>query len=234
MSKPNEPRSAFPYPLVLIIVGALLLFGNVGWFGLDTLFGLLARWWPLIFVFRGLSRMRADVMLFGSGIRDLLLGLMLLVIMHGLLPGNLLQLWPFVCIAVGLWLMLVPRKDIISEKTLDGAVFDERVVLRGTRLHIRSAGFTRGRLRGTLAAMDCDFHSRTDGVRELRLELHAQLSRICLRLPEDWRVQHDLSDSTNTIQDHRDLGDPPERSDIPTLRINGTLWFSVLEITDLH
>ncbi|MDX9759930.1 MAG: hypothetical protein RBU27_12295 [Bacteroidota bacterium] len=234
MSRPNESRSSFPYSVVLIVVGALLLFGNVGWFGLDTLFGLLARWWPLIFVFRGMSRMRSGIPLFGSGIRDLLLGLVLLVIMHGLLPGNLTQLWPFVCIALGLWLIVVPRKDAITELTIERPVFNEHVLLRGARLHVASPQLMGGRLRGTVAAIECDFLPGQEDARDRRLELHALLSRVRLMVPENWRVRSELSGPANAIDDHRDLGDPPEGSLAPTLHISGTLRFSSLEITDLQ
>ena len=42
-------------PLILIIVGAIFLAGNLGLFSLHQLSDLLRTWWPLILILVGIS-----------------------------------------------------------------------------------------------------------------------------------------------------------------------------------
>ncbi|MBE0644148.1 MAG: hypothetical protein IH600_08720 [Bacteroidetes bacterium] len=227
-----EKRFSFPFSIALIVIGALLLFGNVGWLGLDSLLDLLAHYWPLIFIFRGLSRFSAGSSGFRSGVRDIAFGLVMQVIMLGGLPGNLMEYWPYVLIAIGLWLILVPQKNAAIDKTIEEEEFDENVVFRGLRLIVRASRFFSGRLRVTASAMECDLSAIEAGERFMRLELHAQLSRVRLHVSDDWRVVVDVSGTAHSVRDQRDLGNPPEGTDAPELHITGSLHFASLYLLD--
>lgn len=232
MPDASVKRRSFPYAIVLVVVGALLLFGNIGWFGLDTLFGLLARWWPLIFIFRGLSWMKGGVEDFGKGIRSLGFGLIMQLVMLGWLPQNLVQLWPYILIAVGLWLILVPDKNAVMDITTDSSEIKEHLVLRGARLTVPAPRFAGGRLRISVSAVDCDLSAAVPGQRFMKLELRATLSRIRLFVPDEWRIVTEMSGPAHSVRDHRDLGNPPESTDAPVLNITGSLSFASLDLLD--
>jgi hypothetical protein len=232
MRNPSEKRRSFPYAVVLIVVGALLLIGNVGWFGLDTLFGLLTRWWPLIFIFRGFSLMKGGIQGFGKGIRTLTFGVILQLVMLGWLPENIVQLWPYIFVAVGLWLILIPDKNTITDITTDDSEINEHMVFRGVRIAVCSPRFAGGRIRVAAAAVDCDLSASVPGQRFMKLELRAALSRIRLFVPDEWRIVTETSGAATSVRDHRDLGNPPDGTDAPTLHITGSLSFASLDLLD--
>jgi hypothetical protein len=232
MPDTSEKRRTFPYAVVLIVVGALLLFGNVGWFGLDTLFGLLARWWPLIFIFRGFSWMKSGIDFFGKGIRVLSFGLIMQVAMLGWLPENLVQLWPYILIAAGLWLILVPDKNAITDITTESSELNDHLFFRGVRIAVAAPRFAGGRLRLTAAAVDCDLSASVPGLRFMKLDLRAVLGRVRLFVPDEWRITIETSGAANSVRDHRDLGNPPESTDAPVLHITGSLSFASLDLLD--
>jgi hypothetical protein len=232
MPDTSEKRRSFPYAVVLIVVGALLLFGNVGWFGLDALFGLLARWWPLIFIFRGFSLMKSGIDGFGKGIRAMIFGLIMQVVMLGWLPENLVQLWPYIFVAVGLWLILIPDKNTVTDITTEESEINEHVVFRGMRIAVSAPSFAGGRLRVAAAAVDCDLSASVPGQRFMKLELRAALSRIRLFVPDEWRIVTETTGTANSVRDHRDLGNPPDGTDAPILHITGSLSFASLDLLD--
>lgn len=232
MPDPSVKRRSFPYAIVLIVVGALLLFGNIGWFGLDNLFGLLARWWPLIFIFRGISCMKGGIECFGKGVRALAFGLIMQIVMLGWLPENLVQFWPYILIAAGLWLILVPDKNAVTEITTESSELNERLIFRGVSLTVCAPRFAGGRLRVSTAAVDCDLSASVPGQRFMKLELRATLSRIRLFVPDEWRIVTEMSGPAHSVRDHRDLGNPPEGTDAPVLHITGSLSFASLDLLD--
>ncbi|MBR9976321.1 MAG: hypothetical protein KFF77_12115, partial [Bacteroidetes bacterium] len=111
MPETADRRSTFPFAVVFIVVGVLLLFGNIGWYSVGVLFEFLLRWWPLIFIVRGLSRLKGSSDAFGRGIRDLAFGGVMQLLMLGWISWNMAEYWPYALIAMGLWLILVPAKD---------------------------------------------------------------------------------------------------------------------------
>jgi hypothetical protein len=232
MPDAKEKRSSIPFSAILVVVGILLLFGNVGWFGLDSLLNLLATWWPLIFLFRGIARMKAGSGGFGPGIRDLAFGLVMQVVMLGVLPGDIVQLWPYIFIAVGLWLIVVPGKNAILERNIDTPEFSEHILLHGAMLTVTAPRFHGGHLRATAAVVECDLSRTEEGQRVMRLEIHATLSRLRLQVSDDCRVLVEAKGGTQAVHDRRDLGNPPDSSDVPTLVITGAFTLSSLVIFD--
>ena len=232
MNDKAEKRFSLPFSIALIIIGMALLFGNVGWFGLDSLLELLAVHWPVIFIVRGISRFSQGSSGFRNGIRDIAFGLVMQVIMLGWLPGNLLQYWPYMLIGIGLWLILVPGKNAVLERTIDAMEIDETFVLKGAVLRVEAPRFHGGRLRASASAVECDLSETEAGERFMRLDLQAQLSRVRLHVPDEWRVTVDVSGTGTSVRDERDLGNPPEGTGAPELQITGSLTLASLLLLD--
>ncbi len=232
MNGKAEKRFSFPFSIALILIGILLLFGNVGWFGLDSLFELLAMYWPLIFVVRGVSRFSQGGSSFGKGLRDIAFGAVMQVIMLGWLPGDPTQYWPYILICVGLWLILVPGKDTVIEKTVDAMEIDESALLRSVSLFVDTSRFFGGKLRAAVSVMECDLSQAGVGTQQMRLDLQARLSRVRLHVPDEWRVVTELSGPGRTVRDQRALGNPPEGTEAPELLITGSLTLASLYLLD--
>lgn len=227
-----ENRFSLSLAAILIFVGALLLFGNAGWFAIGSLFEVLARWWPVIFIVRGIVRMRGGSAGFGRGIRDLAFGVVMQVIMLGWLPSNLTAYWPYALIAVGLWLLLVPAKDATLEKEIDAAEVNETFWLRAAVLTVVAPRFYAGRLRSVASVVECDLSRCDAGAPVMRFELTATLSRLRLHVSDATRITVEAVRGDTSVADRRDLGNPPEGSDAPELVITGSFTFSSLEILD--
>jgi hypothetical protein len=225
-------RFSFPFSIVLIIIGSLLLFGNIGWLGFNSLVGLLARYWPVVFIVRGISRFSKGSSGFGRGIRDIALGIVLQVIMFGWLPDNLLNYWPYILIGIGLWLILLPPRNAVLEQEVNSSELQTSVRFAGARIVIRSPQFKGGRLSATVAAVECDFTQSTAGGEVMQLDLRAQLSRVRLFVSDEWRVVAEVSNGMGRLEDQRDLGNPPEGAGAPELRITGSLTLASLQLLD--
>ena len=231
MPADSDRRSSFPFAVVFIVVGVLLLFGNIGWYSIGALFELLVRWWPLIFIVRGISRLKGGSAAFGHGIRDLAFGGVMQLLMLGWISFDMTHYWPYVLIAMGLWLILVPAKDVVLKKEIDTSEFNETVFLRGAELRVIAPRLHGGRLRTTASLVECDLSAPEAGSSVVRLELHARLSRVRLHLSDNTRVTTELRNAA-AVTDRRDLGNPPEGSDVPGLVIPGPLTLPTPEILD--
>lgn len=188
MTKKAGKRFSFPFSVALIIIGALLLFGNIGWFGFNSLIELLTQYWPVIFIVRGVSRFSTGSSGFGRGIRDIALGLILQFIMLGWLPDNLLQYWPYILIGIGLWLILVPARNAVLEQCVDTPELDANVRFSGARIVIGSPQFQGGQLHATVSAVECDFSKCGTSQSVMKLDLSLLLSRVRLYVSDEWHV----------------------------------------------
>lgn len=231
MPETADRRSSFPFAVVFIVVGVLLLFGNIGWYSVGVLFDFLLRWWPLIFIVRGISRLKGDSAAFGRGIRDLAFGGVMQLLMLGWISFNMEELWPYALITMGLWLIFVPAKDVVLVKEIDSPEFDETLVLRGAVLRMTAPRFHGGRLRVMAAVVECDLSRPEAAASVVRLDLKATLGRLRLYVSDATRVTIEMKNAAS-VRDCRDLGNPPDGADSPELVITGSLTLSTLDILD--
>ncbi len=232
MTEKAGKRFSLPFSIALIVLGSLLLFGNIGWLGFNSLIGLLARYWPVIFIIRGVSRFSKGSSGVGRGIRDVALGIVLQVIMLGWLPNNLEQYWPYAFVAIGLWLILLPPRNSVIERTIDTPDLQLHIRFNGARVDIMSQHFRGGMLGAMVAAVDCDLSKAEADEKRMQLKIRGVLSRVRLQVSDEWRVVAEDLGSGLRIDDLRDLGNPPEGTGAPELRISGSLTFATLHILD--
>jgi hypothetical protein len=219
--------------VILIVVGALLLFGNLQLFAIGWIFGMLLDFWPLIIVAMGISRIVSGKSRdFAGGLQLIGVGLLLQIIVFGWLPGNLLSYWPYALIVVGLWLIFIQPKNKRIEKELSGHRLQLREVLRDARYALSCDGFEGGSVFALLSRVECDLSACTEDVGSMRLSMRVRWSAITLIVPDTWRVTFAMRHSLGEAQDRRVLGNPPDGSAAPELQISGSLLGSRLEIRD--
>ncbi|MDT8323012.1 MAG: hypothetical protein RRA94_02785 [Bacteroidota bacterium] len=220
-------------PVILIIVGALLLFGNLQLFAFGWIFGMLLDFWPLIIVAMGVSRIVAGKSQdFAGGLQLIAVGLLLQFAVFGWMPGNLLSYWPYAFVVVGLWLIFIQPKNKRIEKVLSGSRLQLREILRDAHYVFSSDGFEGGSIFSLLSRVECDLSGCSEQGSAMRMTMRVRWSAVTLYVPDAWRVTFSMRSGLGEAQDHRVLGNPPDGSAAPELHISGTVLGSRLQIRD--
>ena len=104
-----KPRAEFPvWGVILVLVGALFLAAHGGHVHLGT---FLLRWWPLVLIAVGATRMVNERHVLSPGITLVLIGgFMLFFTLGGLKWRMFLKIWPIVLVAVGASMLIGARR----------------------------------------------------------------------------------------------------------------------------
>ena len=234
MPEKSADRSRFPISVILIVIGALLLFGNFGMFRLGWLLEMLALYWPAIFIVSGIVRIRTrNTRKFSGALRDLLIGAVLQVLMLGWLPGDVAQYWPMALIAIGLWLVFIQPRNTSVKRLIEDDRMQVSHLLRGSRVIVRAPAFEGGSLTATMSLVQCGLQHCKAGTRLMHLDCALRMSSVVLFIPESWRVTAELRMSSSSLEDKRALGNPPEENgNAPELLLEGSMLLASLEIRD--
>ncbi|PLX32228.1 MAG: hypothetical protein C0600_03075 [Ignavibacteria bacterium] len=216
-------------------MAVLLLFGIFDILNLGSLVDLLSKFWPLIVIATGVGKIvSGGSRRFSEGLVMIAVGVVLQIVMLGIVTGDLFRYWPVLLMIMGLWMIFVQPKNSVIERTISDSEIDISQTVRGSLLTVDSPAFTGGRFRTLLSAVECDFGPCTSAARFMKLRCSIRASRICLYLPEDWRVEDALHQSGASVKDKRALGNPPDGTDAPELQLEGTIQFSSLMICDIE
>jgi hypothetical protein len=115
MNEPRKPHSLF-FPLLLVTAGIFFLLANLGYLQ-NTAWGIVAIYWPLIFVIGGLDGLYKRDGWVGPLVFIGLGSVLLLGNLHYLASGSLellLRLWPILLVAWGLDIAFGHEKTIWS------------------------------------------------------------------------------------------------------------------------
>lgn len=112
MSEPDSAADGGRRPpfagLLLIALGALFLAGTLGAIDIGD---LIRRWWPLMLIVVGFERLLLASHHRTGGLTVMAIGAVLLAFTLGVLPWFWIgRYWPLLLIALGLWLVLRPRR----------------------------------------------------------------------------------------------------------------------------
>lgn len=233
MPEKSADRSRFPISVILIVIGALLLFGNLEIFRIGWLFEMLMLYWPSIFIVSGIVRIRTrNTRKFSGALQDLLIGVVLQMLLLGALPGDLSQYWPAALIAIGLWLVFIQPRNTSVERRIEDDRMQVSHLLRGSRVIVRAPAFEGGSLSATMSLVQCGLQHSKAGTRFMHLDCALRMSNIIMYLPESWRVTPELRMSSSSVKDKRALGNPPENNNAPELVLEGSMLLASLEIRD--
>ncbi len=230
-----NPPSRFKSNLAIafVAVAAILLLGNVQIFRLGALLNLALRYWPLILLgigfatfFSGRSR---D---FNRALFFTIAGLVSQVAMLGWLPSDLWQFWPFVCIALGLWLLVIQPKNVARHITLPSTFMNYSAMLQGTHISATSSNFSGGEINARLAMVECDFGDALPAPSPMSFTVKAILGNVTLIVPESWHVTTEVTSTLASLRDTREIGNPPVLDDTPRLYVTGSVMLGSLALCD--
>ncbi|MBN1447999.1 MAG: hypothetical protein JXA28_08705 [Bacteroidetes bacterium] len=233
MSDSSPDRSRVPLTVLLVIVGALLLFGNFNIFRLGWIFDFITRFWPSLFIISGIVRIaKRNTRLFSGGLQDFLIGIVLQLIFLGWLPGSAAQYWPVAFIVIGLWLLFIQPRNVSVEREITGPDIRITETLRGSRIILHDICFETGSISATMSLVHCTMKDCKAGMRFMRLSCSLRGSGVILFVPESWSVSTEMRTTLARITDRRVLGNPPEGGNAPELILQGNAFLSTVEIRD--
>jgi len=231
---PNEtrrnPSGRIFWGLVLIAVGALILFRRFDWWDIGHLF---ATWWPSIFILIGVS------MLIGNGFRRAT-GALFFIIFGALFQLYELDLldfdvweyvWPIGLIILGLWLILRPalrshRREAIPPVTAND--IDIAAVFSGVKRRIDAQDFKGGEATAVFGGADLDLLGAGLEGGKATLEATAIFGGVNIIVPRDWRI---VTNGTPILGSYEVKHvNPPEAQAKATLYIRGAAVFGSVTI----
>jgi predicted membrane protein len=231
MSTPKTFQGRIVWGLILILVGVLFLFDQMG--RLD--FGeIVARWWPAVFILIGLSilignRFRDA----GGGVFFILFGAFFLLMRLRIFDHTAWHyFWPLIIVACGLWLILKPTFAGARKKAFEGGGDDLRIsaVLSGIQRRIESPSFRGGKAEAILGGLDLDLTRAALAEGRATLELTAVMGGIDVRVPRDWQVVLDATPILGGIDDQTHPLPEAERKGV--LYVKATAILGGIDIKD--
>ncbi|MHB8055578.1 MAG: LiaF transmembrane domain-containing protein [Candidatus Aminicenantales bacterium] len=218
--------------LVLILVGALVLFKPFDIYDLGYLF---STWWPAIFILIGIS------MLIENGFRRPLGGVLFILfgalfLLHELDYFDFdvwRHVWPIGLIILGLWILFRPILRSRSREAIPPAAandIDLAAIFSGTKRRIDAPNFKGGEVSAVFGQADLDFTGAGLEGGKATVEASAIFGGITIIVPRDWRV---VANGTPVLGSfdvkHKN---PPETEAKATLYVRGTAVFGSVTIKD--
>jgi predicted membrane protein len=215
--------------LLVILIGVLFLFGNLGKLDVGEVF---STYWPLFLVFIGLWHLVThNFRDTGFGILLIVVGGFFMLVNWDVLGGNVWSyFWPLLIIAAGLWIIFKPgfkhhKGEVPSIKEKD---LDSFTIFSGIKRRIDSKEFRGGKATALFGGLDLDFNQAELADNKATVELTAVFGGIDIRVPEEWKVVVDSSSIFGGVEDKR-KGVPKEEPET-TLFIRATAIFGGIDI----
>ena len=231
----SQGKSGSVIPIILVIVGLALLFGDFSLFNVGSLVGFVSRFWPEVFIiigvvtlFRGRNRNFHRALLYIVG------GILLQLLFLGWMPFDVETMWPLLFVLFGLYLLSTARrrKGGRDEQKVTVDRLSIVMFLDGKSVDVESGALYGGTVSCRISSLGLDLTHCATEVLDMELKISAFASGIALRVPEDWRVESHLTTQFSAIHDRRHV-DPIEfGKDSPTLHLRGRLMLSRLELQD--
>lgn len=234
MSKSSNVQGRIFWGLMLIVLGVLFLFDQMGRIDFGE---LVSRYWPAVFILIGIS------ILIGNGFRSagsalffMALGTFFLLMEIEVLHRGLWHYWPVFIIAAGVWVLMRPvvSPHLSSDKkTAPELTVDElkiSAVFAGVKRRIESPAFKGGKAEVVLGSLELDLTGAELAGGQAVVDLSAVLGNIELRVLRAWQVVIEGSPIFGNIEDKRRPVAAAERKG--TLHVKASVVFGNIEIKD--
>ena len=216
------------FALVVILVGVLLLFNNLG---LASVGGLW-KWIPSLFILMGIWQLVTTNFRHRVGPAILIIGgaIFQLAALEAISWGTLGQIiWPLVIIGIGLLILL--RRTEFGQRFASTAADNPDDVVRGFAIfsgderHVTSQSFTGGEGTALFGGVDIDL--RDAAVREppATISATALFGGVDIIVPTDWVVRLDVFGLFGGSGDERPTKGVPDHGQGPDLIVTGTAMF---------
>ena len=234
MSKSNNVQGRIFWGLMLIVLGILFLFDQMGRIDFGE---LVSRYWPAVFIIIGISILIGNgCRRVGSALFFLALGTFFLLIEIEVLHRSLWRYWPVLVIAAGIWVLIRPALSprlLSDQKTAPELTVDEMkisVVFAGVKRRIESSAFKGGRAEVVLGSLELDLSGAGLAGEKAVVDLSVVLGSIELRVPQAWKLVIDGSPVLGNIEDKRRPVAEAERKG--TLHMKASAVLGNIEIKD--
>jgi len=177
--------------LVIIAIGVLFFLRNMGMMGDVNLW----RYWPVMLIIVGIVHIFSprQYRRFWHGVLWVVIGTILLLKYHGIIPLTWMRMWPLILVLMGLGIVIStltghrPRAKPERGST-DLDTIDIHAVLGGGEYRITSQTFQGGRITAIMGG--CELNLQKAGILpgEVEINVFAMWGGISLRVPEDWEV----------------------------------------------
>ncbi|NQT79842.1 MAG: hypothetical protein HQ555_05570 [Candidatus Aminicenantes bacterium] len=214
---------------LIVLIGVLFLFGNLGKLDIGDVF---STYWPLILIFIGIWHLIAHGLRnVGFGIFLIIIGGFFMLVNWDILTGRIwIYFWPLLVIAAGLWLIFKPRLRPFPEKAPDIKEKDVDVftIFSGVKRRFESQEFRGGKATVIFGGVDLDFTQAKLADNKATVELTAIFGGIELWVPGEWEVIVDSSSIFGGVEDKRKP--VPSTETKSTLFIRATAIFGGIDI----
>lgn len=220
------------FGLAVIGIGTLALLDNLRLFDI----ALLRTFWPLVFVFFGLSHMvwphRRGGRLFG--VVPILIGTLMTAHNLGYRTLDFWQWWPVLVILAGISIVLRGtvrsthrRKDWFESSTIEHAdTVNADATFSGMKLQNDSRSFKGGKVAVMFGGLELDLREAVMDGPEATITISASFGGVELRVPREWQVVVQMAATMGAVQD---MSAPPA-SPSHRLILRGEALFGGVEI----
>jgi hypothetical protein len=196
--------------LGLVALGVVLMLGQAGYVDAGA---IISRWWPLVIVVAGVLQLAASRRTPAGPAVVILIGLGLLGLTLGIIPGGISVVWPLILVGIGLW-MLLNRTGRWGVGSSDGDIVDSFAVLGDIEIRSHSQGFRGGFMGALFGDVKLDLREAELAPEGANITGTSLFGDLTIRVPEGWRVETGglpiLADIKNEVDEdgERAIGTP--------------------------
>jgi predicted membrane protein len=139
--------------------------------------------------------------------------------------------WPFIIVWIGIS-MFLPRshkKKYEKSSTITGNEIDETVQFSNVEKIVKSENFKGGRLSCSFGRAILDLRKAKLGKDGGNININCSFGSVEVRAPKEWKI---ISNGTASAGEWRSNFENRNGLDLPTLRIEGSVSFGEVEITN--
>jgi len=229
MAKVSGSGSRIVFGAILVLVGVLLLFSQMGVFDFGD---FMSVFWPLILIVVGLWQWA--IRRFRPSFWPLLLiiaGVFLLALRLGLLDGRGLGVMiGIVMIAFGIWLVMRKARPSTDYAISDADAIDHWVIFGGVEETITSQRFTGGNATVVFGGADIDLRKAALADGDVTLNLSAIFGGIEIKVPENWQILVDGTAILGGVEDKTGAGAADSSEGQPRLHVRAVAIFGGVEV----
>jgi len=173
--------------ITLIIIGFFFILDT---FNIMEFGGIIADWWPVIFIIVGLIKLQGQDR--GAGLIFILVGALLLLTIHDIVEWNSVwRLWPLILIVIGLSMIFKGRRNkwkLSNEKTTGDDYIHSNAVFGGSEHSITSQNFRGGETMALFGGVELDMRQAQISDDGCKIHATALFGGVEIIVPDDWNV----------------------------------------------
>lgn len=229
MAKVSGSGSRIVFGAILVLIGVLLLFSQMGIYNFGK---FISVFWPSVLIVIGLWQWA--VRRFRACFWPLLLiiaGVFFQALRLGLLNGRGFGVMVGITmIAFGIWLVVRKSRPTVNRSESDADAIDHWVMFGGVEESITSQRFTGGNATVVFGGAEIDLRKAVLAEGDATLNLSVIFGGIDIKVPEQWQIIVDGTAILGGVEDKTGTGSAESREGKPRLHVRATAIFGGVEI----